>query len=63
LDSPTSLPLTSQGQRCNRTTIPYDDADRLISVTDAAGHVTSYAYDTENNLTCVFRAIPITIPG
>ena len=37
------------------TTFAYDDADRLISVTDAAGHLTSYTYDTENNLTGITR--------
>jgi YD repeat-containing protein len=34
----------------------YDDADRLVSVRDAAGNVTAYAYDTENNLLSITDA-------
>ena len=33
-----------------------NDADRLISVTDAAQHVTQYAYDDENNLSSITYA-------
>src|SRR5580700_9689134 len=33
-----------------------NDADRLTSVTDAASHVTYYAYDTEDNLTSISDA-------
>ncbi len=29
------------------------DPDPLTSVTHAAGHVTTYGYDTENNLTSI----------
>jgi YD repeat-containing protein len=42
-----------------KTIYGYDDADRIISVTDpqspTAG-VTTYAYDTENNLTDIYDA-------
>ena len=37
----------------SRLSIAYDDADRLVSVTDAARHMTQYAYDDENNLSSV----------
>jgi YD repeat-containing protein len=46
-------------QNGNRTTYAYDDADRLISVTDAqspTAGVTRYVYDTENNLTDIYDA-------
>ena len=35
--------------------IRHDDADRLTSVTDAStpGNVTTYGYDSENNLTSI----------
>jgi RHS repeat-associated protein len=42
-----------------KTTYGYDDADRLISVTDAqtpTAGVTTYTYDTENNLTDIYDA-------
>jgi YD repeat-containing protein len=38
------------------TTYAYDDADRLISVTDPANNVTTYNYDNENNLTSITDA-------
>ena len=34
-----------------KTLYGYDDADQLISVTDAASNVTTYGYDTQSNLT------------
>jgi YD repeat-containing protein len=34
----------------------YDDADRLITLTDAANNATHYAYDTENNLSSIADA-------
>ena len=37
-------------------TYAYDDADRLISVTDPANNVTSYNYDTEDNLLSITDA-------
>ena len=43
----------------NKTTYGYDDADRLLTVTDAQSPtpgVTTYAYDTENNLTDIYDA-------
>ena len=43
----------------NKTTYGYDDADRLLTVTDAqtpTPGVTTYAYDTENNLTDIYDA-------
>ena len=46
-------------QNNNKTTYGYDDADRLISVTDAqtpTAGVTTYQYDTENNLTDIYDA-------
>ena len=46
-------------QNGNRTSYGYDDADRLISVTDAqtpTAGVTTYKYDTENNLTDIYDA-------
>jgi YD repeat-containing protein len=36
-----------------RLNLIYDDADRLITVTDAATNVTTYGYDTESNLTSI----------
>jgi YD repeat-containing protein len=42
--------LARGDQNSRTTTYTYDDADRLVSVTDAEDHVTQYAYDTENNL-------------
>ena len=42
-----------------KTIYGYDDADRLISVTDAqspTAGVTTYTYDTENNLTDIYDA-------
>jgi YD repeat-containing protein len=36
-----------------RAVYVYDDADRLITVTGAANTVTTYGYDTENNLTSI----------
>ena len=38
------------------TSYAYDDADRLINVTDVALNVTHYAYDLENNLTSITDA-------
>ena len=49
-----------QDQNGNKTTYGYDDADRLISVTDAQSPtpgVTTYGYDTENNLTDIHDAM------
>jgi len=46
-------------QNGNKTSYGYDDADRLISVTDAqtpTAGVTTYKYDTENNLTDIYDA-------
>jgi RHS repeat-associated protein len=46
-------------QNNNKTTYGYDDADRLISITDAqtpSPGVTTYTYDSENNLTDVYDA-------
>lgn len=46
-------------QNGNKTTYGYDDADRLISVTDAqtpTPAVTTYTYDSENNLTDIYDA-------
>src|SRR5437667_11327444 len=46
-------------QNSKTTTYAYDDADRLISVTDAqtpTAGVTTYAYDTENNITDIYDA-------
>ena len=46
-------------QNGNKTTNGYDDADRLLTVTDAqtpTSGVTTYAYDTENNLTDIWDA-------
>jgi YD repeat-containing protein len=42
-------------QNGKTTAYAYDDADRLLTVTDAAtpGNVTTYGYDTENNLTSI----------
>jgi YD repeat-containing protein len=42
-------------QNGKTTSYTYDDADRLITVTDAAtpGNVTTYGYDTESNLTSI----------
>src|SRR5260370_39730558 len=42
-------------QNGKTTTYTYDDADRLLTVTDAAtpGNVTTYGYDTESNLTSI----------
>ena len=45
-----------QDQNGKTTTYAYDDADRLITVTDAANNVTTYGYDTENNLTSILDA-------
>ena len=42
------------GQNNRTTTYAYDDADRLITVTDAANNVTTYGYDTENNLMSIW---------
>src|SRR5216684_4602623 len=46
-------------QNNNKTTYGYDDADRLLTVTDSqtpTAGVTTYAYDTENNLTDIYDA-------
>jgi RHS repeat-associated protein len=46
-------------QDSNKTSYGYDDADRLLTVTDAqspTNGVTTYAYDTENNLTDIYDA-------
>jgi YD repeat-containing protein len=46
-------------QNSNKTSYAYDDADRLISVTDAqtpTAGVTGYVYDTQNNLTDIYVA-------
>jgi len=42
-------------QNGKKTAYAYDDADRLTSVTDAAtpGNVTTYGYDTENNIASI----------
>jgi YD repeat-containing protein len=48
-----------QDQNGNKTTNGYDDADRLISVTDAQSPtpgVTQYTYDTDNHLTDIYDA-------
>jgi YD repeat-containing protein len=45
-------------QNGNKTSYGYDDADRLTSVTDAqtpTAGVTTYVYNTENNLTDISR--------
>jgi len=47
-------------QNSKKTTYAYDDADRLVSVTDAQSPtpgVTQYAYDNENNLTTITDAL------
>jgi RHS repeat-associated protein len=46
-------------QDSNKTSYGYDDADRLLTVTDAqspTNGITTYAYDTENNLTDIYDA-------
>jgi RHS repeat-associated protein len=46
-------------QNSHRTTYGYDDADRMTSVTDAqtpTAGVTTYKYDTENDLTDIYDA-------
>jgi len=46
-------------QNANKTTYGYDDADRLVSVTDAqtpTAGLTQYAYDNESNLTTITDA-------
>jgi YD repeat-containing protein len=46
-------------QDSNKTSYGYDDADRLLTVTDAqspTAGVTTYAYDTENDLTDIYDA-------
>ena len=43
-------------QNGKTTSYAYDDADRLITVTDAAQHATNYGYDTESNLTSITDA-------
>ena len=46
-------------QKGNTTQYSYDDADRLVSVTDAqtpTAGVTSYGFDTENDLTDIWDA-------
>src|SRR5258708_29761936 len=51
---------TVTDQNLNVTTYDYDDADRLIKVTDAqtpTPGITQYTYDTENNLTDIFDAL------
>ena len=48
-----------QDQNGNKTINGYDDADRLISVTDAQSPtpgVTQYTYDTDNHLTDIYDA-------
>jgi RHS repeat-associated protein len=48
-----------QDQNGKRTTYAYDDADRLLSVTDAqspTAGVTTYAYDTESHVTDIWDA-------
>ena len=46
--------MTAQNGRV--TTCAYDDADRLISVTDPANNLTSYNHDTEDNLLSITDA-------